>query len=50
MGLDSYFASQCQLILIGGLFPLNYLHQAQLIDLYKTELTLWVMIPSSIPS
>jgi hypothetical protein len=23
MGLDSYFASQCQLILIGGLFPLN---------------------------
>lgn len=39
MGLSRYFASHCQLILIGGLFPLNYLHRSQLIDLYKTELT-----------
>ncbi len=39
MGLDSYFASHCQLILIGGLFPFNYLHRTQPIDLYKTELT-----------
>lgn len=23
MGLDSYFASQCQRVLIAGLFPLN---------------------------
>ena len=36
MGLNRYFASQCQLILIAGLFPLNYLHKAQPIDLYKT--------------
>lgn len=39
MGLSRYFASQCQRVLIGGLFPLNYLHRTQLIDLYKTKLT-----------
>ncbi len=39
MGLSRYFASQCQLVLIGGLFPLNYLHLAQLIDLYKAKIT-----------
>lgn len=50
MGLSRYFASQCQLILIEGLFPFNCLHRAQLIDLHKTELTKWVMIPSPIPS
>lgn len=39
MGLSRYFASQCQLILIEGLFPFNYLHEAQPIDLYQAELT-----------
>lgn len=39
MGLSHYFTSQCQRVLIAGLFPLNCLHQAQPIDLYKTELT-----------
>lgn len=39
MGLSRYFASQCQRVLIGGLFPLNYLHRTQLIDLYENRST-----------